>query len=176
VQRRRVTRRGAGGRLPRRAATTRDKTGRGETQTQPVAVSTARLLTVVIRVQILQHCVRQSTQASRSQPVPATAASALVSSSCWPAPPRHACPRRPTSRSVSDCTRTHTAVVRDCSQHYTPVSAVPPYEASEECGLPIERATNNGRAIQTLSPAPSKPNAAAAHDGATSGRGQWAGR
>jgi hypothetical protein len=77
VQRRRVTRRGAGGRLPRRAATTRDKTGRGETQTQPVAVSTARLLTVVIRVQILQHCVRQSTQASRSQPVPATAACCL---------------------------------------------------------------------------------------------------
>jgi hypothetical protein len=73
VQRRRVTQKG------RRRQTTqsRDDTRQDiATQTQSVALSTARLLTVVIRVQILQHCVRQSTQASRSQPVPA--ASALV--------------------------------------------------------------------------------------------------
>lgn len=50
MQRRRVTQRRSGTRGAEAETT----------QTQAVAVSTARLLTVVIRLQLLRHCVRQS--------------------------------------------------------------------------------------------------------------------
>jgi hypothetical protein len=109
LQRRRVTQMG---RRAAAAATRRDETRQGETAEhtnaachQPVALSTARLLTVVIRVQILRHCVRQSTTHCTGWAHLDHSQWPLPRPSCWPAPRRHVCPLRPTSRSVSDLHR-----------------------------------------------------------------------
>jgi hypothetical protein len=141
-----------------------------------VALSTARLLTFVIRVQILRHCVRQSTtHYSRECEVRLDHCLARRAGLHHPVTPV------PLGRSVSDCcTGTHEAVVRDCSQHYPrryqqyrrakrPRSARVVRAADRTCDQ--QRARHPG-----AEPCTHRPNAAAAHHGATSGRGQWAGR
>lgn len=140
-----------------------------------VALSTARLLTFVIRVQILRHCVRQSTTHYSSVRVRLDHCLARRAGLHHPVTPV------PPGRSVSDCcTGTHEAVVRDCSQHYPrryqqyrrakrPRSARVVRAADRTCDQ--QRARHPG-----AEPCTHRPNAAAAHHGATSGRGQWAGR
>lgn len=88
-------------------------------------------------------------QAARSPPVPARRRRAALHHPVTPV--------RPSYQQI--CRRLHTGASSRCQgrsqQHSTSVSAVPPCEASEEwCGLPIQRATSNGRAIQALSHAP----------------------
>lgn len=188
LQRRRVTQTGRRGSSSssktRRDAARRDETvqtlhaGR-QAASLTVALSTARLLTFVIRVQILRHCVRQSTtHYSSARHISITASGRCLARR---AGLHHAVTPVLPSRSVSDCcTGTHEAVVRDCSQHYPrryqqyrrakrPRSARVVRAADRTCDQ--QRARHPG-----AEPCTHRPNAAAAHHGATSGRGQWAGR
>ena len=140
-----------------------------------VALSTARLLTFVIRVQILRHCVRQKHYTLLQCEI------RLDHCLARRAGLHHPVTLVLRSRSVSDCcTGTHEAVVRDCSQHYPrryqqyrrakrPRSARVVRAADRTCDQ--QRARHPG-----AEPCTHRPNAAAAHHGATSGRGQWAWR
>jgi hypothetical protein len=173
VQRRRVTQTGRrqdsrARQIEARRLTRRDETSDETTQTQPVAVSTARGC-------LLLYCT-STRRDSRADPATLLCAAKrdctqirrhAEEGASWhldhPLCLRRADlhhPVRPV-RAVLPADLSPTAHGRmkplsgTASSTTTPVSAVPPYEASEEwCGLPIERATSNGRAIQALSHAP----------------------